>query len=71
MIDDKNSLFRWEYRKITICVSSKKDSIMLWVQLMRRAGEVQDVKESDMGNATRELFSPKGEKTHKRDAVKK
>jgi hypothetical protein len=24
MIDDKNSLFGWEYRKITTCVSSKK-----------------------------------------------
>jgi hypothetical protein len=24
MIDDKNSLFKWEYREITTCVSSKK-----------------------------------------------
>jgi len=29
------------------------------------------VKEADMDKLTRELFSPKGEKTHKRDAVKK
>ena len=38
---------------------------------MRRTGKAQDVKESDMDKATRELFSPKGEKTHQRDAVKK
>ncbi len=36
---------------------------------MRRTGKAQDVKELDMDKATRELFSPKGEKTHQKTHV--